>query len=51
MRQSFGALRRRVTPKTSISLVEEQFGQIRAVLAGDSGDERALGHDPLWQAR
>ena len=35
---------RRTMPIDLVALVEQQFGQVGAVLAGDSGDERTLGH-------
>ena len=37
MRQKFGALERRTMPTTSYPF-EQQLGEVRSVLPGDSGD-------------
>ena len=44
MRQKFGALARRTTRMDFVALFEQQLGEVRAVLPGDAGDERAFGH-------
>ena len=44
MRQKFGALEPPDDPGDFIAFVEEQLGEVRAVLAGDAGDASALCH-------
>jgi len=41
-------------PHHAIPLVEQQFGEVGAVLAGNAGDERGLGHETIgfgWWVR
>ena len=44
IRSKVTVLLRRCKPDDLVALVEEQLGQVGAVLAGDPGDERRLGH-------
>ena len=41
MRSKFSVLERRTMPRHVVALVEQQLGQVPAVLAGDAGDQRA----------
>ena len=44
IRSKVTVLLRRCSPTTVVALVEQQLGQVGAVLAGDPGDERGLRH-------
>ena len=44
MRQKFGGARAADDADDLVALLEQQLGEIRAVLAGDAGDDRAFGH-------
>ena len=41
MRSSVSVLERRIMPDDPVALVEQELGQVPAVLAGDAGDQRA----------
>ena len=42
MRSKFTVLERRTMPNDLVALVEQQLGEVGAVLAGDAGDQRGL---------
>ena len=42
MRQKFGALEPAHDAEDLVAFVEQQLGEVRSVLAGDAGDERAF---------
>ncbi len=44
MRQRFGALDAADDAEDLVALLEQEFGEVGTVLAGDAGDDCAFGH-------